>query len=369
MPNLGECLMKRNMLSRCLIGAVLSLTIGNLATAAALNFKTVSLPSRDLAYSSVSGMVYASVPDSSAAFPNTLMPINPDTALLGPGIAIGFNPGKIAVSSDGTNLFTVIGGDVAVQRYNVPSATADQFFAVPGGPRISEIYGVPGRPNAVLFHEYEPGTSPPAVATVVYENGVLLPNQVGHGVGVGGPDIIAVDPTDGTKAYGYQNTISSYDHVPMTISPTGIATAGPSSLAGIMTGFNIGRIAIVGDRLFNDRGQVFSLSLGIQVASFQAGQSFVIDALGDKFYTVASSGTTQALRTYSLSALTQLRLDTVSPVSGTAASLTRFGDNGLAFRTSTGQVVLATTVPEPSGVMLAVIGALLFAGRRLRQVA
>jgi hypothetical protein len=359
--------MKLNILSRCVVSTLMSLALGNLATAAALSFKVVSLPTRDLAYSSVSGKVYASVPDTSANFPNTLMPIDPNSATLGTAIPIGFNPGKIAVSSDGTNLFTVIGGDVAVQRYNVSSATADQFFAVPGGPRISEIYGVPGRPNAVLFHEYEPGTSPPAVATVVYENGVLLPNQVGHGTGVGGPDIIAVDPTDGTKAYGYQNTITSFDHVPMTISATGIATSGPSTLNGIMTGFNIGRIAIVGDRLFNDRGQVFSLSLGIQVASFQAGNSFVIDVARDKFYSVASSGTTQTLRTYSLSSLAQLQSDTVSPVSGTASSLTTFGSAGLAFRTSAGQVVFVGSVPEPSTVVLFGTAMAVFVFRRRRS--
>jgi hypothetical protein len=347
--------MKLNMFAPCVVSLVALVANGSVASAAALSFKSVSLPTNDLAYSSVSGLVYASVPNSSLTNPNTLTPINPNTATLGAAIPIGFDPGRIAASSDGSNLFTVIGGQVAVQRYNVPSSTVDQFFAIAGGPRISEIYGVPGRPGAVLLHEYEPGTSPPAVATVVYENGVLLPNQVGHGVGVGGPDIIAVDPTNGTKAYGYQNTITSFDHVPMTISVTGIVTAGPSSLAGIMTGFNIGRIAIVGDRLLNDRGQIYSLSLGIQVAAFQAGQSFLIDPAANKFYSVSSSGTTQTLRTYSLSTLTQLRTDTVSPVSGTASSLTKFGANGLAFRTSTGQVVF-TAVPEPSALLLGCVG-------------
>lgn len=357
--------MKLNLFSRCVAGALASLALGNLATAAALSFKTVNLPTRDLAYSSVSGKVYASVPDSSASFPNTLMPIDPYAATLGTAIPIGFNPGKIAASSNGANLFTVVGGDVAVQRYNVPSATADQFFAVPGGPRISEIYGVPGRPNAVVFHEYAPGISPPAVATVVYENGVLLPEQVGHGVGVGGPDIIAVDPTDGTKAYGYQNSISSYDHVPMTISATGIDTAGPSSLAGIMQG-GIGKIAIVGDRLFNSSGQIFSMSLGIQVASFQAGDTFVIDPTIGRFFSVASSGATQTIRTYSLSSLTQLSSDTVSPASGTADSLTRFGSAGLAFRTTAGQVVFVGSVPEPTA--FALIGtAVAMLGFRVRR--
>lgn len=355
--------MKRTMHPPCLLAVAIALAIGSLTHAATLNFKSVALPTNDLAYSSVSGKVYASVPNASAKNPNSLTPIDPYTAILGAPIAIGFNPSRIAASTDGTNLFTVIGGDVAVQRYNIPSAAADQFFAIAGGPRISEIYGVPGRPNAVLLHEYAPGVSPPAVATVVYENGVLLPNQVGQGTGVGGPDIIAVDPTNGTKAYGYQNTITSFDHVPMSIGASGIATAGPSSLAGIMTGFNIGRIAIVGDKLLNDRGQIFSLSLGIQVGAFEAGDSFVIDAAGDKFFSVDSSGSTQTLRTYSLSTMAQLRLDTVSPVSGVARSLTRFGANGLAFRTTAGEVIF-TAVPEPSSMALSLIAVSIFRVRK-----
>ena len=322
----------------------------------AASFIAANLQTNDLGYSSVTGLVYASVPNASATNPNTLTPINPNSAVLGTPIPIGFDPGRIAASFDGNNIFTVIGGQRAVQRYNIPTATADQLFTISGGPQITDMYPILGRPNAVALHEAALGFSPPAITTAIYENALLLPDQVGHGLGVGGPDIFAVDPTDGTKAYGYQNTISSYDNVPMVIGPTGINGAGSSALQGVLTGA-VGHIAILGDRLFDDQGQIFSLTLGFQIGSFTGAGDFLLDPNYHRFYSISTSGATQTIRAYSLTTLTLLGTDTVTGVSGSTSSLTRFGVDGLAFRTAN-QVVFvhSAMVPEPSSICLLICG-------------
>ena len=164
---------------------VLLLIVTLIDVSQAADFVAANLKTSDLGYSPVTGLVYAAVANASATNPNTLTPINPNTASLGTPISIGFDPARIAVSSDGQNLFTVIGDKRAVQRYNIPTTSADQLFSVSGGPQITDMYAVSGRSNAVALHEAAPGFSPPAIATVIYENGVLLPNQVGHGLGVG----------------------------------------------------------------------------------------------------------------------------------------------------------------------------------------
>jgi hypothetical protein len=317
-------------------------------------FILANLRTSDLGYSPFTGQIYAAVPDSSALNPNTLTPINPANAALGTAVPIGFDPTRVAVSSDGTNVFTVVGGRRAVQRYRLPTAAADQLFSVAGGPVFDDMYAIAGRPNAVVLHESAPGFSPPAIATVVYENAVLLPNQVGHGLGVGGPDIIAVDPADGTKAYGYQNTISSYDNVPMIISAAGIDTTSPATLQGVVTGA-VGPIALTGDHLFTNQGKVYSLSLGFQVASFLGGELFTLDVNGHKLYTMTSSGTTKTLRAYSLDTLTLVGSDVFNGISGNPASLIRLGSDSMAFRTSADQVVIlhSGAVPEPSGFIIA----------------
>lgn len=325
---------------------------------------TVNLNTNDIGFSQVSGLFYGSIPSGSAADPNTLKPIDPYTGALGTAIAIGFDPQRVAVSSDGANVFTVIGDRRGVQRYHVPTATPDQIFTIAGGPQITELYAVPGRPNAVVLHEHMAGFSPPAITTAVYENAVLLPHQVGHGLGVGGPDIIAVDPTDGTRAYGYQNSITSFDHVPMTIGALGIDMAGASALQGVITGFNVGRIAIVGDRLFTNLGGIYSRSLGIQVGAFLGGGNFVFDPDLQRFFSVTTSGSNQTIRAYSLDTLALIGSETYPGIAGSTSSLTRFGADGLGFRTSASQVIFIRSplVPEPSSVVLAAFGLLGFVG-------
>jgi DNA-binding beta-propeller fold protein YncE len=336
----------------------------------AASFIVVNLKTSDLGYSPLSGQIYAAVPDGASLNPNTLTPINPATAALGTAIPIGFDPARIAVSSDGANVFTVIGDRRAVQRYHLPTFAADQLFSVAGGPVFDDMYAIPSRPNAVVLHESQPGISPPAVATVVYENGLLLPHQVGHGVGVGGPDIIAVDPADGTKAYGYQNTISSYDNVPMTISPLGIDATGPAALQGVLTGPH-GPIAITGDHLFSNQGRIYSMSLGFQVGSFLGGGLFTLDANDHRLYTMTSSGTTKTFRAYSLDTLALVGTDVLTGIQGNPSSLIRLGSNAMAFRTSADQVVIfhsSAVVPEPR--CLTIIAAALGLGVcRLRRIA
>lgn len=175
------------------------LAVSTLAESRAAQVIVVNQTANDLGFSSVSGLVYASSPDSSSINPDSLVPINPDSGAVSTPIAIGFDPGRIGVSSDGTNIYTVVDGLRGVQRFNVPSQSMDQFFSISGGPQITDLYAVPGNANEVFFHEAEPGFSPPAITTVVYNNGVALPDHIGNGLGVGGPDIITVDPTNGAS--------------------------------------------------------------------------------------------------------------------------------------------------------------------------
>jgi hypothetical protein len=331
----------------------------------------VNLKTSDIGYSTFNGLFYAAVPNASAVNPNTLTPIDPTSGALGTAIPIGFDPTRVAVSSDGANLFAVIGDKRGVQRYNLPTASADQLFTIAGGPQIGDFFTVPGRPNAVFFHLSVNNISPPAHSTVVYENGVKLPNQVGNGVGVGGPDAVSIDPTDGTRAYGYQNTISSWDHVPMALNANGVQTAGPSNLAGVITGA-VDRLELIGDRIFTSQGKIYSLSLGIQIGAFDGGQSFVFDPAGNKFFSVTSAGNNKTIHAYALDTLLPLGTETYGNITGTVGSVRRFGVDGLAFRTSTDRVVFINSalVPEPSSAVLAgvaLVGMIGYGWRRQRS--
>ena len=146
------------------------------------NILTVNVTANDLAYSPVTGLVYAAVPNSAATNPNYLVPINPLTGALGKRIPIGFNPQALVASSDGNNLYAVVGGSLAVQRYNIPSASPDQFFSLSGGARVEQLRAIPDRPNAIMLHRYNTNFNT-SEGTVVYENAVALPNRASANFG------------------------------------------------------------------------------------------------------------------------------------------------------------------------------------------
>jgi hypothetical protein len=169
---------------------------------------------------------------------------------------------------------------------------------------------------------------------------------------------VAVDRLNGTRAYGYQNTVTSFTNWSMTISSNGVDSDSGPTLQNVLTGFNVGHIELLGNDLFDDRGEVFSLSPAVQVGAFLGGGDFVLDPGTNKLFSITTSGSTQTIRSYSLSTFQLLGTDTVSGVSGNTGSLIRFGADGLAFATSNNQVVLvhSSVVPEPSTALLTIIG-------------
>ncbi|HEX3727964.1 MAG TPA: PEP-CTERM sorting domain-containing protein [Pirellulales bacterium] len=334
-----------------------------LSVAQAAQVVTVNATVHSLGYSSVSGLVYGSIPNSSVTNPNTLLPMNPFLGTSGTGIPIGFDPQQIAVSYDGSNVYTIVDGSAAVQRYDVATQTADQFFNINGGRQFNAIYSIPNRPDAVLMHSFTTNQSPPNGVNTVYENGVALPNSWA------GPDIVSVDPTNGTRGFGYVNSNTSFGSSLAQIGPTGIGGASGSQLSGVLANFGINQVVLVGDRLFDNEGAIYSVSLGVQIGAFQGAGNFVVDPTLDKFFSITTSGSTETIHAYSLDTLAPIGTDTVTGVSGSPFSLIRFGDNGLAFATTSGEVVFVQSqvVPEPGTIALAISGGLCLAGVCARQ--
>jgi hypothetical protein len=344
-------------LNRCVgIGALLLALAASRAALGALSSPIiVNLPTQDLVYSPLNHRIYATVPNSSTLSPNSLVPIDPSTGALGTAIPIGFDPTQLVISSNGRTMYAVFGGNRGIQPFDVATQTLGTAFFIPGGPQVREIYPILGREKAVVVVTHEPRFNS-STGTQVWENGVELPEHVGQGAGTGGPDIVAVDPSNGTDAYGYENSSTGYFHWTMKIDANGIDEGPTPPLYGVMTGFNIGHIELLGNRLFNSRGEVYNISPAFQAGSFLGGENFVMDLGLNRLFSITSSGSNHTIRSYDLSTLQLLAAETLSGISGTASNLTRFGGGGLAFRTSNNQVVLVrgTFVPEPSSAVLLV---------------
>jgi hypothetical protein len=132
---------------------------GGLSTAIPLTrFAVLNLSAASLASAPGSNLVYASMPFWSVTNPNTVIPIDGATGNLGTPIAVGNDPGLMALSSDGKYLFVVANQDQTVQRVNLSTNLVEKTFNFPpnncsycGMQTAVDLRGVPGAPeNFVL---------------------------------------------------------------------------------------------------------------------------------------------------------------------------------------------------------------------------
>ncbi len=85
-------------------------------TASTLGIRAISLPANDLAFDPTSGRIYASTPGRAGAAGNSIVPIDPQTGVLGAAVFIGSEPGPLARSDDGRYLYVGLDGAFAVRR-------------------------------------------------------------------------------------------------------------------------------------------------------------------------------------------------------------------------------------------------------------
>lgn len=340
--------------------ASMAIIVGGASSALAVTEKIITLTTNDITYDPATGLIYAAMPSTAPNHPNSLLPINPTTGALGTAIAVGQNPTRVVSSGDGTYLYVVANNSETVQRYDPATNTFATPLSILNGLNVSQIVAVPGYSDVVAISQNNPGFSPPAFQTAIYENGSALPNHVGNGIGVGGPDIIAVDYT-GTEFYGYQNTVTSYTNWLGTISTgaNGGITLQNDPLNGVVTG-DFDLIQIAGNQLFAN-GTIYNTVTGAVISTFPTAGQFQLDPAADRFYSVVKNGSSRSIDVFNMNiqnSLTLLDSFAVPGETGAIENITLLPNDDLALRTDT-QIILIS-VPEPATI--AIVFALLCAG-------
>lgn len=124
-------------------------------------YQTLLIAPSSLVSVPATGLLYAAVPASASANPNTVIPIDPTTGSIGNPIAVGNNPGLLAASTDGAYLYVANQGDETVQRINLKSGTVERTF--PYTPNLycsscsnldaTDMATIPGSPQEVLLSQ------------------------------------------------------------------------------------------------------------------------------------------------------------------------------------------------------------------------
>jgi len=161
-------------------------------TAAALPLTSyIDQASNDIVYRATDGLIYASVPASSAKYPNSVVAVDPLTGSVLKQIQVGSNPNKLALSSDGTKLWVGLDGANSVSEIDLTSGTVVLTFSLMGTPgyyatstTALALAAMPGTPNSVAV--LSPlGNSSAAVR--VFDSGIVrTKNSTSVCTGTGG---------------------------------------------------------------------------------------------------------------------------------------------------------------------------------------
>jgi hypothetical protein len=315
----------------------------------------IGLVNNSMVYNPVNGLFYVSVPSSAGApYGNSIVSVDPATGAFGTPIPVGSEPNKLAISSDGTILWVGLDGASAVRQVNLTTNTAGLQFTLGGNSGIYANPGtaialaaLPGSPNSVVVSATNEFSG---LNLAIYDSGVLrgTPSSTNYSY-----NSVYALLTNSAKGEIYAGG-SSYDTY--TYNAAGLTLKAASTTSATYASSSADEMQIAGSQLITDSGKVFDPESGSLLGSFYssgttlaAGPTVADITLGEAFVLYSTTTTPGSYNQIQVFNLSNYNLTSSAPIpvsaSGTsttypyynyASRLTRWGTNGLAFRTNLG---------------------------------
>jgi Bacterial Ig-like domain (group 2) len=321
------------------------------------NVRIIQVATNDLVYDKFSGKLYASMPGSQGS----IIAIDPATGLPGQPVVVGSDPNKLAISDNGQYLYVSLDDASSIRRMSLPTLTTDLNFSLgthpPSTPQEyicgKDIQVVPGNAREVVVARARHIGSGScrfndAYEAAVFQDGVELPNKTS---GQGPAFVHLLEFSDSASLLYGLSTFS-----PGTLSRISVTASGLTFVDFSLLPNWPGRdFKHLNGLIYMASGDAINASTYSVVGSFTAnGQSAGATSLRPDSSTqrlfIVTGGSTDSVatvRAFDLNGLTALGSLDVSNL-GTPAvpqftrytSLVRWGSNGLAFRTSSNEVVI-----------------------------
>jgi len=274
------------------------------------------------------------------AWGNAVVEIDPPSGQVRRTAFAGSEPAMLAVSGDGRSVYTYLAGEMRIGRVNLDAGERDLVFAADptGGGRQYYVWDMAAQPGAAALAVSYPGGS-----IAIFENGQPRPvfdrnedpfSRFAARYG------LAFDAR-GAMLYGYNQWTTDFDIKRCRVSPEGVIAL--SAAGGLAAGFRL-PVRSAGGLLYSAAGDIIDPERSRRVGTFahplledasRSRQVLVVPHLGSVFFV---SGNTLLQFDLGTRALTG-RLE-VPELGGEVASLLAWGERGLAFHTTGGEIYL-----------------------------
>jgi hypothetical protein len=313
-------------------------------------FQVVNQVSKDIGFDRISQRFYLSVPNS-AATGNTIVVLDPATTTIVGQQFAGSNPDILSISDDGQFLYAGIDGSASVQRFTLPGLGIDVNYSLGAGSYNGPYFALdlqvaPASPHTTAVTRGAWNSIPAALGGIeIFDDAASRPTVApGFGVG-GGVEYCSLQwGADATSLFAANNDGSSFDFYTLSVTPSGVSLT--SDFPNTFSRFYKKIHFDAGTNLvYSDDGDAVNPSTGALVGSFSIPwpmqPSMVPDSgLNLAFFATQTGNSSVAIYSYNLSTFAPVSSITISNVNGNPIRLIRWGQNGLAFNTDAGQIVL-----------------------------
>jgi VCBS repeat-containing protein len=304
-----------------------------------IHMTTLNLKAKDLIYDPQTQLIYASVPGAAGVLGNTLTPIDPVTGQVKPAVYVGSEPGKLAISPEGRVIYISVTGSAQVARFDTYTQSVTKTFSLGNddwsGPIMAyDMTVMPGAPNTVaIVRRYVDSYG---AGMAIYDDGVarttMLPNE----------DVDSLEFSDSAS------TLYGYDQAANGSASFHILGANASGISLTSTHNNLitssqAEIKFYQGKVYSTSGQVINIS-GTPAVAGTYSQSGEIAPKTDVNRTVVLKG--NILYLYNKDTFALLGTYTMPGISTSTGSLISWGQNGLAFRSTSTDKVYVMTMDE-----------------------
>jgi hypothetical protein len=291
----------------------------------------ISQVTSDIAWSSAANRIFASIPNTHPDLGNNLVSFDPMAGVFDSPIPAAMNPNKLAVSANGQFVYagaTATNNTLvpAIQRINAGNNAADLTFLT-GYEGVNDMAVLPNNPHTLV--------TTARTTLAVYDDGIQRSNAVG--------------PTEYNQSYFLALTSPSncYETYPTGFRRISIDTGGANLLSdtrNTVVTYPDWEIHYGAGRMFTPGGRVFDPVAGTNIATVAYSGLVAPDETDQRVFYLTGGGSTWTLSALDITNLQLVGSVSITNVSGSPTRLIRWGTDGLAFRTTGGQIFLVRTI-------------------------
>ncbi|HEV2324412.1 MAG TPA: choice-of-anchor D domain-containing protein [Terracidiphilus sp.] len=301
-------------------------------------------------YDSATGLLYATVSNSSSTDPNSLVAIDPATLQVTKTLLTGGKPDALAISDDGSLLYVGLDSQQSVTQLSLPAGTANFTVKLPATPdsflsasgiEASALAVVPGKPHTWIAGLCYINVSPCGGGAAVFDDSTQRPTTAYLSQLTANSFAFVNDPSIVYSTQFNQSppSVSSY-----SISSTGISVTATSTFDAAAGG---SALTSDGSLLYAASGQVIDPStLTVKFDYPQGGQGLAFDKADSRlFFAGRMFGYSGGLNLVAVDKDSKATIGSIGfQEYGSVSDVQRFGAKGIVINAGTQLLFVQTSL-------------------------